>query len=52
MLDESLKRDPLYPILTASHLKAIDRRHGIVLDTIAACIADHSMATVVVEDWT
>lgn len=50
-LDDSLRRDPLYPILTAQHLEAIDRRHAIIMRTIEQCISRHGKETVLVDMW-
>ena len=37
LIDESLKIDPLYPILTDDHLKAVDRRLEKILLEIHKC---------------
>lgn len=51
VLEESLKRDPLHPILSHPHLEAIDRRFLIVMATIQECISEHSASVVVVDSW-
>ena len=51
VLDDSLRRDPLYPILTAQHLEAIDRRYAIIMGTVEQCIARHGRETVLVDMW-
>ena len=38
LLDSSLKRDPLYPILTTANLNAVDRRHSILIKEVEECI--------------
>ena len=38
ILDDSLKSDPVYPILTRGHLNAVDRRVILILRTIAKCV--------------
>lgn len=50
LLDESLKKDPLYPILTPSHLKAVDRRLKIVLNELNRCISKFKPTEVIVDD--
>jgi hypothetical protein len=50
LLDESLRDDPLYPILTRSHLEAIDRRLEIVLNEINTCISNFKPYEVLVDD--
>jgi hypothetical protein len=50
LLDESLKLDPLYPILTKEHLKSIDRRMIIIFDELKKCIEKFSPTQVVVDD--
>ena len=50
MLDESLKSDPLYPILTDDHLKAIDRRTVIIFNELNKCIDKHTVLNVLVDD--
>jgi len=50
LLDESLRDDPLYPILTSSHLEAIDRRLEIVLNEINTCISNFKPYEVLVDD--
>lgn len=37
-LKESMANDPLYPVLWEPHFVAIDRRVGIILQTIRNCI--------------
>lgn len=51
LLDSSLKRDPLYPILTSDHLKAIDRRLNIILDLVRDCIKHHGANKVLFKNW-
>ena len=51
ILEESLKRDPLHPILSHLHLEAIDRRFLIVMATIQGCISEHSADVVLVDSW-
>lgn len=50
MLDDSMKSDPLYPILTTGHLKAVDRRLEIILIELQKCTFKHSIAEVVIDD--
>jgi len=50
LLDESTKRDPLYPILAPGHLKAADRRVRVVLKEIQICIAKNGWDQVVIDD--
>lgn len=50
LLDVSMKRDPLYPILTAPHLTAVNRRVKIILKEIQRCIQSKSWNTVVLDD--
>ena len=49
-LQESLKSDPLFPILTKPHLIALDRRLGILLDEIKKCIDVNGVKTVIIKD--
>ena len=51
ILDDSLKRDPMYPILTREHLEAVDRRHSILIHAIQQCIHQYGRDTVVVSSW-
>lgn len=50
-LEEWLRTDPLYPILTQDHLEALDRRHRVILGTIQHCIDKHSEDNVLVDHW-
>ena len=50
LLDESLKNDPLYPILTKSHLKAIDRRLITIMNELNVCINTFKPYEVLVDD--
>lgn len=50
LLDESLKIDPLYPILTTDHLKAVDRRLERILLEISKCTEKYLPTQVVVDD--
>ena len=51
VLDESLRRDKLYPILTPDHLQAIDRRLKFIIATVEQCIREHSIHTVLIDVW-
>ena len=51
LLDWSMRRDPLWPILTPAHLKAIDRRLGIIINTVQQCIDQHGREKVIVDNW-
>ena len=51
LLDNSLKNDPVYPILTRGHLNAVDRRVLHILRTIARCVERSNTYTdVIVRD--
>ncbi len=50
LLDDSLKSDPLYPILTVGHLVAVDRRLEIVLNELSLCVDKHTVNNVIVDD--
>lgn len=51
VLEESLRRDPLTPILTRQHLDAIDRRLQLIVTAIEQCIARHGKNVVLVDSW-
>ena len=51
LLDESMRRDPLWPILTRPHLKAIDRRLDIVIRAVEHCIEQYGRNRVIVDKW-
>ncbi len=51
LLDRSMRRDPLWPILTPLHLKAIDRRLAIIVNAVQKCIEQHGRDTVIVDNW-
>lgn len=51
ILEASLQRDPLAPILTRPHLEAIDRRLDKTMATIKQCVVQHSQDVVVVDSW-
>ena len=48
VLERSLQRDPLYPILTKSHLEGVDRRHAAVMSTVEECIKRKGYSTVII----
>jgi hypothetical protein len=50
VLDNSLKRDPLYPILTDDHLESVDRRLAIALSEIYVCTLKYGIDRVVIDD--
>jgi hypothetical protein len=50
-LDQSMRRDPVYPILTSLHLQAIDRRLDIIDKSIKDCLAAHGRDTVLCAKW-
>lgn len=50
LLDQSLKSDPLYPVLTESHLQAIDRRVKIIFKELSDCIDKFKTTHVVIDD--
>lgn len=47
-----LQSDPLTPVLSEQHLKALDRRHLTILKEIGHCIEKYSIKTVLVDHWT
>lgn len=51
LLDRSMRRDPLWPILTPAHLKAIDRRLATIINAVQKCIEQHGRDTVIVDNW-
>lgn len=51
MLDDSLKDDLLYPVLSKEHLIAIDRRHVTILQEIDNCIERYGKDIVIFNDW-
>uniref|UniRef100_A0AAX7T882 FAM20 C-terminal domain-containing protein n=1 Tax=Astatotilapia calliptera TaxID=8154 RepID=A0AAX7T882_ASTCA len=50
MMEESLLRDRLSPILIQPHLQAMDRRLRLVLQVVAGCIEKEGYVNVVEED--
>ena len=44
-----MSRDPIAPVVTETHLQALDRRLRIALDTIDKCIKDNGESHVLVE---
>eukprot|EP00058_Branchiostoma_floridae_P020619 XP_002606109.1 hypothetical protein BRAFLDRAFT_88019 [Branchiostoma floridae] len=50
VMRESMRTDPIAPILTEPHLLALDRRVGIILDTVAKCIQKKGAENVLLED--
>lgn len=51
LMQQSMAADALFPILTDSHLQAVDRRVGIVLRTVYECIMrGNAVADVIVDD--
>ena len=51
LLDESMKSDPVYPILLEGHLNAVDRRVVHILRTVAMCVKERrSIYDVIVDD--
>ncbi|XP_077474141.1 extracellular serine/threonine protein kinase FAM20C [Stigmatopora argus] len=50
LMEESLLRDRLSPVLIRPHLQAMDRRLGLVLRTLADCVAKEGYANVVDQD--
>lgn len=50
LMEESLLRDRLSPILIQPHLQAMDRRLRLVLQVLAGCIEKEGYVNVVEED--
>ncbi|KAM8825092.1 extracellular serine/threonine protein kinase FAM20C [Synchiropus picturatus] len=50
LMEESLLRDRLTPILIRPHLQAMDRRLRLVLEVLAACVEKEGYNSVVEED--
>ncbi|XP_076852940.1 extracellular serine/threonine protein kinase FAM20C isoform X1 [Brachyhypopomus gauderio] len=50
LMEESLLRDRLAPVLIGPHLQALDRRLRLALDVLAECVEKEGYATVVEED--
>ena len=51
LLDNSLKRDPLYPVLTQPHLTAIDRRLDTLLAEVRKCVEQYGHSYVFFDAW-
>ena len=51
VLDRSLRRDPLWPILTQDHLRAIDRRLKTIMQVVDGCIKKHGKDETIVDTW-
>ncbi|XP_022080840.1 extracellular serine/threonine protein kinase FAM20C-like [Acanthaster planci] len=49
LLKSSMSRDPIAPVVTEDHMRAMDRRLQTVLNTINKCIHDHGERNVLVE---
>ncbi|XP_019737080.1 extracellular serine/threonine protein kinase FAM20C-like [Hippocampus comes] len=50
LMEESLLRDRLSPVLIGPHLQALDRRLGLVLQVLADCVEKEGYGNVVEED--
>lgn len=50
LMEESLLRDRLSPILIQRHLQALDRRLRLVLQVLAGCIEKEGLVNVMEED--
>uniref|UniRef100_A0AAV2KK39 FAM20 C-terminal domain-containing protein n=1 Tax=Knipowitschia caucasica TaxID=637954 RepID=A0AAV2KK39_KNICA len=50
LMEESLLQDRLSPVLIQPHLKALDRRLGLVLQVLDGCIDKEGFSSVVEED--
>ena len=50
LLDKSLRDDPIYPILSDAHLKAIDRRVIIIFNELIHCTKQFKPFEVIVDD--
>lgn len=50
LMEESLLRDRLSPVLIQPHLQAMDRRLRLVLQVLAGCIEKEGRVNVVEED--
>ncbi len=51
LLDNSMQRDVIYPILSNGHLEAIDRRLLEIIRTIEHCILTHGEHKVLFDVW-
>ena len=50
LMEESLLRDRLSPVLIQPHLQAMDRRLRLVLQVLAGCVEKEGYGNVVEED--
>ena len=51
LLDNSMKADPVYPILLQGHLNAVDRRVVHILRIVADCVEEkRSVDAVIIND--
>lgn len=50
LLNDNLKDDPIYPILTAEDLVAVNRRLRKVIAVVASCLDQHHINKVLIED--
>ncbi|WAQ96577.1 FA20C-like protein [Mya arenaria] len=51
LMRTSMARDPIQPILTESHIRALDRRVIRVLSTIHDCMQDNPYTDVIIDDF-
>lgn len=50
LLRKATEEDPVAPVLSDPHFRAIDRRMKIAIDTIKKCIKSHGEARVLVSE--
>lgn len=48
MMEESMANDPIAPVLWTPHLEALDRRVGIILNTVRECLTKSSTEDVII----
>ena len=47
---DSSRKDPVFPVLRDDFVQALDRRLGIILDTVRKCVHNNGFTNVVFDD--
>lgn len=51
ILDNSMRNDPIYPVISEDHIRAMNLRMEDIFDVIEGCLDNYMPDQVIVDEW-